>query len=309
LSQSFADFELLLVDNASTDATESIGREFAAADGRVRYFRNPQNLGAAPNFNRAYEVSRAPLVRWASHDDFWAPDAMQVCIERLDRDPSAVACHGQTVVVDEAGTPIPTAPPGAPAPAGQVAFARLYDPPSRRLADVLARNRLSDLLLHTHWCYEIFAVFRRSAVARTGLHRSFYGSDKVLLAELLMQGPILNVERPVFYRRDHVDNSTSLRTHADRADWIDTSLQGRLRRPHLSLLKGYFNAIRRANQPMTEKAACFRALAAWALQVRKLRTVVLESDSASVGPVPVSAGSDNHTDRHASDARRPAPAE
>src|SRR5262245_47700567 len=80
LSQSFSDFELIIVDNASSDTTEEIARRFAAQDVRVRYFRNEKNLGAAPNFNRAFELARAPLVRWASHDDLWTPDAMKLCV-------------------------------------------------------------------------------------------------------------------------------------------------------------------------------------------------------------------------------------
>ena len=45
LSQTFTDFELLLSDNASTDSTDAICREYAARDGRIRYSRNPTNLG------------------------------------------------------------------------------------------------------------------------------------------------------------------------------------------------------------------------------------------------------------------------
>ena len=52
LAQEFADFELVISDNASTDETEAICREYVAKDARVRYFRNPTNIGAIPNFNR-----------------------------------------------------------------------------------------------------------------------------------------------------------------------------------------------------------------------------------------------------------------
>ena len=50
-SQTFTDFELIIADNASTDATASICLEFARLDPRVRYVRHPENVGAAANFN------------------------------------------------------------------------------------------------------------------------------------------------------------------------------------------------------------------------------------------------------------------
>jgi cellulose synthase/poly-beta-1,6-N-acetylglucosamine synthase-like glycosyltransferase len=49
LAQTFADFELVISDNASTDATEAICRAYAARDRRIRYVRNPSNIGAARN--------------------------------------------------------------------------------------------------------------------------------------------------------------------------------------------------------------------------------------------------------------------
>ena len=61
LKQSFEDFELLIQDNASTDATGEICRAYAASDARVRYVRNPQNVGAAGNYNLVFERARSLL--------------------------------------------------------------------------------------------------------------------------------------------------------------------------------------------------------------------------------------------------------
>src|SRR5216683_3445975 len=59
LAQTFKDFELILSDNASTDRTEQICRDYAACDPRVRYFRNETNIGPLRNFLRVVELSSA----------------------------------------------------------------------------------------------------------------------------------------------------------------------------------------------------------------------------------------------------------
>ncbi|MEM7757352.1 MAG: glycosyltransferase family 2 protein [Cyanobacteria bacterium P01_A01_bin.40] len=55
LSQTYENFELIISDNASTDETEKICREYMSQDSRFRYYRSQQNLGAAWNFNRVFD--------------------------------------------------------------------------------------------------------------------------------------------------------------------------------------------------------------------------------------------------------------
>src|SRR6185436_16671018 len=58
LAQEFTDFELIVSDDASTDATPSICQRYAARDPRIRFVRAEQNRGAAWNFNRLVELAR-----------------------------------------------------------------------------------------------------------------------------------------------------------------------------------------------------------------------------------------------------------
>src|SRR3954470_9957348 len=57
LSQTYGNFVLIISDNASTDRTEEICRRYAAADARVRYVRNPVNIGMSGNFNRVFALA------------------------------------------------------------------------------------------------------------------------------------------------------------------------------------------------------------------------------------------------------------
>src|SRR6056297_227124 len=77
VAQTFPDFELIVTDNASTDRTEPIVRDFARRDGRIRYVRNEENIGAAANYNLGYELSRGRYVKWAAHDDTLSPNFLE----------------------------------------------------------------------------------------------------------------------------------------------------------------------------------------------------------------------------------------
>src|SRR5208282_399437 len=73
LAQTFSDFELIISDNASTDCTEAICREYAAADARIRYHRQARNRGATWNFRQVALLSSGQYFLWTSHDDLLAP--------------------------------------------------------------------------------------------------------------------------------------------------------------------------------------------------------------------------------------------
>jgi len=90
LSQTFDAFEIVVVDNFSTDRTQEICLAYADKDPRVRYHRNEENIGQIANFNRAYELSRGEYFRWVGCNDWWEPTYFQRCVEALDRQPSAV---------------------------------------------------------------------------------------------------------------------------------------------------------------------------------------------------------------------------
>ena len=63
LGQSFTDFELIISDNASTDGTGDICRRYEKQDSRVRYFRQPRNIGLAPNVNFIIGQARGELYK------------------------------------------------------------------------------------------------------------------------------------------------------------------------------------------------------------------------------------------------------
>lgn len=91
LDQSFADFELVISDNASTDATESICREYAERDRRIRYVRQSKNLGAAANFKFVLDEALGDYFVWAASDDIHSIDFVEVNFKFLSVNPEYVA--------------------------------------------------------------------------------------------------------------------------------------------------------------------------------------------------------------------------
>lgn len=76
-------------------------REYARKDARIRYFRNRQNIGAAPNYNRVFALARGAYFKWMAHDDILAPTYLERCVAALEANPGVVLRHSETVFVDE----------------------------------------------------------------------------------------------------------------------------------------------------------------------------------------------------------------
>lgn len=91
LAQTFRDFEIVVSDNASTDQTESVVREYQRCDERVRYVRQEQNLGAVENFRILLMGARTPYFVWLAADDTWEPEFLSANLDALARNADAVA--------------------------------------------------------------------------------------------------------------------------------------------------------------------------------------------------------------------------
>ena len=91
LSQKFTDYELIISDNGSTDATEQICREYAAKDKRIRYVRHPENIGGMANLRFLLENAIGEYFMWAADDDIRSPDFLDVTVKILDDQPNCVA--------------------------------------------------------------------------------------------------------------------------------------------------------------------------------------------------------------------------
>ena len=186
LAQTVTDFELIICDNASTDATEEIGRRFAESDERIRYFRNPKNFGVSPNLNLCYRHATGRYFKWLSHDDAIAPDCLEKTVAVLESDPDIVICHSLVKLIDENGTTLD-----------------IHDSKLTNLDSTSAADRFAALVLDPHQCLELDGLIRTDMLARTALMPSFPGADRALLCELGILGKITRLKKPIFRTREH----------------------------------------------------------------------------------------------------------
>jgi glycosyltransferase involved in cell wall biosynthesis len=275
LTQTFGDFELVISDNASTDATEEICRSYAEADSRVVYVRQAENIGANANYNAVVNLSRAPLFRWAADDDIVLPDYLEKVHDLLSKDDDAVLCHSFTAYIDEDGEPLK--------PAGDDRFVdargNYVDGPDPNIATRQLRSpyphvRLRDVLLHTKWCFEIFGLMRRDVLRSTAMQQKFYGTDRVILAEMALLGSWRVVEEPLWLRRCHSGASNNMGVW-QKAKWANPDAKKSKLPPVSNMVKGYVDAIDRHRFPPLERAQCYAAVGVLAVQPDKFRKLLL----------------------------------
>ena len=103
LGQRYRNIEIIVCDNASTDATGDILNEYMEKDDRIKYYRHSENLGAAKNYNVSFEKSNGKYFKWAAHDDVLDVQYIERCVHELEKDDNVVLVHPRTSQIDGNG--------------------------------------------------------------------------------------------------------------------------------------------------------------------------------------------------------------
>ena len=281
LVQTFQDFEIIISDNASTDRTSDISRDYARADRRVRYIRNPRNLGAIANFNRVFDLSSAPLFKWAAHDDLYHEDYLESCVRILDENPDVMLAHSNAAFIDENGKPFPF-----DSKAGCYIDPKtgvLQRPDSPAIGDSpIAVERFWQVLAYARWGTLQFGVIRRQILQQTRLEQNFAGSDRPLLAELALLGRFKSSPERLFLKRFHANASWAL-NQKELKSFLSTDGKRYWRRARQ--LKAFFLAPRGKPIGAKDKSICTMMVAAHCIRTAAQTLAGKEVRNASQGLV------------------------
>jgi glycosyltransferase involved in cell wall biosynthesis len=103
LVQDFTDFELILVDDASSDGSPAIMADAAARDPRVRLLRLDRNVGLPAALNAGFASARGALHSWTSDDNLLRPHMLRRLVAALDDHSDADVVHADFTLIDESG--------------------------------------------------------------------------------------------------------------------------------------------------------------------------------------------------------------
>ena len=187
LAQDYKNFELIISDNGSIDSTQEICMEYAKQDKRIRYYRSDTNNGALWNFNHVFELSIAEYFMWASHDDYWEPSYISVCLKAYERSPGIVL----------AGT-----------------FCESFYPKGKRKnfidyglttigLSALERFKIYKSTIHSgnHIGGIFYGIYKSKFLSKVQPFNNVIANDHIILAELCLLGEFVTVEQVLVHKR------------------------------------------------------------------------------------------------------------
>ena len=178
-NQTVRDFEFVIVDDCSADATPEILREFAKKDKRIKLVRNSENIGLTKSLNKALSIAKGEYVARQDADDYSHPDRLRLQRDFLDahRDISLVGTSA--VIVDEQGLQLCT-----------------------RTA-VVGSDAIKSVLQKENCFFHGSIMFRKSDVQEIGGYRDFltYGQDYDLYLRLCEKKKLDGIVLPLYFWR------------------------------------------------------------------------------------------------------------
>ena len=216
LSQSFGDFELVISDNGSTDATPDICAAYAGRDKRVKYWRSDVNRGILWNHRRVFDAVTSPgqYFRWAAGDDIMEPGLLEAMVAVLDKRPDVEAVVPDTRNIDIDGKIT-----------GSMARALDLQSPD-------AFERARQILLGEYQMVIAFGLFRASTLQVLRTRPDYIGWDFVFVWELALRGKMVQPVGPTLLRRFHAGAMSHVKTAKEMRKWVEPDSKAGMRFPH-----------------------------------------------------------------------------
>lgn len=183
LAQTYWDFELIVVDNGSTDATLDIARAYADRDPRVIIYPRPKNAGAIDNFRLAVALTGGEYFGWASDHDVYDRVWLERMVMALDGRSGAVLAYPHFGMIDDRGTRVGD---------HLVRFDTSGRSVGKRMRLVTDRMRGSGS--------KVYGLYRRAALDKVRIRTTVWW-DRLFLLELAAVGEFVQVNEVLWWRR------------------------------------------------------------------------------------------------------------
>jgi glycosyltransferase involved in cell wall biosynthesis len=202
LAQSYANLEINISDNASTDGTEEICRLYLAKDDRIHYHRNPRNIGLMGNWRRVLELASGEYFMWAACDDVWSTNYVATLLECLLMHPQAVLSAPRTLFINPDGSPSHLEPDDAPG-----RYANMHVGTAKQLFQQHAMG----------WLYGIYRKEELGRWVHTFFEADPFGADILFLLQVCLNTEIVGSDAAIMYKR--VTYITGPKTPRQRVKW------------------------------------------------------------------------------------------
>lgn len=192
LGQTFTDYEIIISDNASTDMTNKICKEYLNKDKRIRYVRQNTNIGFPNNFNFLINEARGEYYIAAAHDDLWEPTFLEKNVKVLDTQKNIV---GSISKVDFFG--YEKQPKINPYIASLKKMVRKQDsePLYNHVLSVSGDyERKARLYLRFNQGSFVYGLFRTEKIRRKLLEPNIIASDLVFILNILKDGDLFVID-------------------------------------------------------------------------------------------------------------------
>ena len=188
LNQTHTNFELIISDNQSTDNTEIIVQEYAKKDNRIKYVKSEKNKGAISNLNKVFSLAKYDYFMWASHDDFWSKNYIELCLEGFNYNNNIVLSTVISSIVDSHTE-------------NEIARDHGLDTTNKNSANKFISYRKYLRTFPGADCI-FYGLFDRKALSKVMPMQNVVASDHILLSKLSLNGDFYRTPINLFYKRD-----------------------------------------------------------------------------------------------------------
>ena len=162
LNQTYLDYEIIIIDDCSTDNTLSCANDLAARDIRIHVVSNPENIGVVQSRNKGFNIAKGDYIAFLDSDDIWMPDKLEKQIDLMNS-LSLDLCYTAYALINANGNII-----------GKTS----YVPESTSLSQMLRKNVIG--------CSSV--VLRKHITDTVKMREGYAHEDYVMWLELLQSG-------------------------------------------------------------------------------------------------------------------------